>query len=241
MGNVLNDGSGHRARLRDKFLKHGLNAFLDYEIVELLLALGNPRRDCKQQAKAALKKFKTLSNVLAAPAEDLQEVSGIGPRNVFGIRLVHEVARRSLKERMMSRPVCHSSREVFDYLYHALRDAKTERFKVLFLDAKNRIIEEQTFSEGTVDSSAVYPREIIRAALRHHASSLIFVHNHPSGDPAPSASDREITQELVFAVLTMQIKVLDHIIIGSNRYFSFADQGLIAEFELEFNSLKKHA
>ncbi len=241
MGNVLNDGSGHRARLRDKFLKHGLNAFLDYEIVELLLALGNPRRDCKQQAKAALKKFKTLSNVLAAPAEDLQEVSGIGPRNVFGIRLVHEVARRSLKERMMSRPVCHSSREVFDYLYHALRDVKTERFKVLFLDAKNRIIEEQTFSEGTVDSSAVYPREIIRAALRHHASSLIFVHNHPSGDPAPSASDREITQELVFAVLTMQIKVLDHIIIGSNRYFSFADQGLIAEFELEFNSLKKHA
>jgi len=241
MGNVLNDGSGHRARLRDKFLKHGLNAFLDYEIVELLLALGNPRRDCKQQAKAALKKFKTLSNVLAAPAEDLQEVSGIGPRNVFGIRLVHEVARRSLKERMMSRPVCHSSREVFDYLYHALRDAKTERFKVLFLDAKNRIIEEQTFSEGTVDSSAVYPREIIRAALRHHASSLIFVHNHPSGDPAPSASDREITQELVFAVLTMQIKVLDHIIIGSNRYFSFADQGLISEFELEFNSLKKHA
>jgi DNA repair protein RadC len=239
MENVLNDRSGHRARLKAKFLKHGLDAFLDYEIVELLLALGTPRRDCKRQAKEALKKFKTLSNVLAAPAEDLREISGIGPHNVFGIRLVREVARRSLKERMMSRPICHSSREVFDYLYHALRDAKTERFKVLFLDAKNRIIEEQTFSEGTVDSSAVYPREIIKAALRHHASSLIFVHNHPSGDPVPSASDREITQELVFAVLTMQIKVLDHIIIGNNRYFSFADQGLIADYELEFNSIKK--
>ncbi len=240
MGNVLDDRSGHRARLRDKFLIHGLNGFLDYEIVELLLALGTPRRDCKRQAKEALKKFKTLSNVLAAPSEDLQEVNGIGPHNVFGIRLVQEVARRSLKERMMSRPICHSSREVFDYLYHALRDAKTERFKVLFLDAKNRIIEEHTFSEGTVDSSAVYPREIIKAALRHHASSLIFVHNHPSGDPAPSASDRAITQELVFAALTMQIKVLDHIVIGNNRYFSFADQGLIAEYEQEFEALKRH-
>ena len=134
----------------------------------------------------------------------------------------------------MSRPVCHSSREVFDYLYHALRELRKEQFKVIFLDTKNQILEEKTLFEGTVDSSAVYPREVIRDALRYEASSLIFVHNHPSGDPEPSSCDREITRDLVFAAHVMQIKVLDHIVIGNNRYFSFADQGLIEEYNLMF-------
>jgi DNA repair protein RadC len=225
-------GKGHRWRLREKFLVGGLQGFLDYEIIELLLTLGTPRRDCKEQAKEAIKKFKVLRRVLEADEAELREIKGIGPHNVFGIRLVQEVSRRFLKEKMLSRPACHSSKEVFDYLFHSLRDAKTERFKVLFLDAKNYILEERTFFEGTVDSSAVYPREVIKAAVRFGASSLIFVHNHPSGDPEPSESDREITRELIFATNIMQIKVLDHIIIGNNRYFSFADQGLIEEYEL---------
>lgn len=224
--------TGHRWRLREKFLVGGLQGFLDYEIVELLLTLGTPRRDCKEQAKEAIKRFKVLRRVLEADETELREIKGIGPHNVFGIRLVQEVSRRFLKEKMLNRPVCHSSKEVFDYLYHSLRDARTERFKVLFLDAKNYILEERTFFEGTVDSSAVYPREVIKAAVRFGASSLIFVHNHPSGDPEPSESDREITKELIFATNIMQIKVLDHIIIGNNRYFSFADQGLIEEYEL---------
>jgi DNA repair protein RadC len=135
---------------------------------------------------------------------------------------------------MMSRPVCHSSREVFDYLYHSLRELRKEQFKVIFMDAKNRVLEERTLFEGTVDSSAVYPREVIRDALRYEASSLICVHNHPSGDPEPSFCDKEITRDLVFAAQVMQIKVLDHIIIGNNRYFSFADQGLIEEYNLMF-------
>ena len=134
----------------------------------------------------------------------------------------------------MSRPVCHSSREVFDYLYHALRELRKEQFKVIFLDTKNQIIEEKTLFEGTVDSSAVYPREVIRDALGCEASSLIFVHNHPSGDPEPSLCDREITRDLVFAAAVMQIKVLDHIVIGNNRYYSFADRGLIEEYSRTF-------
>ena len=225
-------GTGHRWRLREKFLVGGLQGFLDYEIIELLLTLGTPRRDCKKQAKEAIKRFKVLRRVLEADEAELREIGGIGPHNVFGIRLIQEVSRRFLKEKMLSRPACHSSNEVFDYLYHSLRDARTERFKVLFLDAKNYILEERTFFEGTVDSSAVYPREVIKAAVRFGASSLIFVHNHPSGDPDPSESDREITRELIFATNIMQIKVLDHIIIGNNRYFSFADQGLLEEYEL---------
>jgi len=221
---AANRNSGHRWRLREKFLKGGLSGFLDYEIIELLLTLGTPRRDCKGQAKEAIKRFKTLRGVLEAEDEDLLEVKGIGPHNIFGIKLIQQVSRRFLKERMMKKPICHSSQEVFDYLYHSLRDLKREKFKVIFLDAKNQIIEEKTFFEGTVDSSAVYPREIIKFALKLGSSSLIFVHNHPSGDPQPSASDKEITRDLVLAAQMMQLRVLDHIIIGNNCYFSFADQ-----------------
>lgn len=232
-------GSGHRRRLRQKFLQGGLAGFLDYEIIELLLTLGTPRKDCKDPAKKALKRFKTLSAVLEAGEEDLQEIPGLGPQNVFGIKLIREVSRRFLKDRMMSRQVCNSSQEVFDYLYHTMRESTREKFKVLFLDAKNRIIEEKTVFEGTVDSSIVYPREIIRAALRFNAISLIFVHNHPSGDPEPSQCDRDITKDLVFSAGVMQIKVLDHIIIGNNRYFSFADEGLIEDYETIFRGLRE--
>lgn len=233
------EGAGHRDRLRQKFLNGGLAAFLDYEIIELLLTLGTPRRDCKRPAREALREFKTFGGVLEARPEDLQRIPGIGSRNVFGLKLVHEVSRRFLKDRMMSRPVCHSSREVYEYLCHALRDLRTERFKALFLDPKNQVIEEKTLFEGTVDASAVYPREVIRDALRYEASALIFAHNHPSGDPEPSLCDREVTRDLVFAARVVQIKVLDHIIIGSNRYFSFADQGLIDEYDLMFERLPR--
>jgi DNA repair protein RadC len=239
MRSVRNPWHGHRQRLHDRFLRGGLRGFLDYEVVELLLSLGTPRRDCKEPAKLAMKKFKMLRRVLEASPDELQEIDGLGPRNIIGIRLVQEVSRRFLREKMMSRPVCHSSREVFDYLYHSLRDAGKEKFKTIFLDAKNRIIEEETFFEGTVDTSAVYPREILKNALKYNASAVIFVHNHPSGDPDPSESDREITKELVFAASTMQLKVLDHIIIGNNRYFSFADRGLIEDYEFLFQDLKR--
>jgi len=227
-------GEGHRSRLKEKFLNAGLEGFLNYEIVELLLTLGTPRKDCKQPAKDALKKFRTLRGVLEAPAKQLLEIKGIGAHNVFGLKLIQEVSRKFLKEKMMARAYCRSSKEVFDYLYHSLRDSKREKFKALFLDAKNQILEEKTIFEGTVDSSAVYPREIIKEALWRDASSLIFVHNHPSGDPTPSESDKEITLELVFAANVVQIRVLDHIIIGNNLYFSFADSGLLAECENSF-------
>lgn len=233
------DRKGHRVRLREKFLRGGLQGFLDYEIIELLLTLGTPRRDCKQQAKESLEKFKTFRGVMESPAEELQKIKGIGPHNIFGIKLVQEVSRRYLKDRIMHRPACHSSREVFDFLYHSLRDSRTEKFKTIFLDAKNKIMEEETIFEGTVDSSAVYPREILKQALRHDASSLIFVHNHPSGDPDPSESDRMITKELVFSASVMQLKVLDHIIIGNNQYFSFADAGLIEQYECLYRETKK--
>jgi len=121
---------GHRKRLRGKFIKSGLVGFHDYEIIELLLTLGSPRKDCKQQAKEAIKKFKTLRGVLEAPPEELQQIDGIGHHSAFGIKLVQEVAREFLKEKIIDKAVYKSSQEIFDYLYHSMRDLKKEVFKI---------------------------------------------------------------------------------------------------------------
>jgi DNA repair protein RadC len=225
---------GHRKRLRDKFLKSGLAAFHDYEIVEMLLSLGTPRKDCKASAKEAIKRFRTLRGVLEAPAEELQQIPGVGESSAFGIKLVQEVAREFLKARILERPFYKSSQEVFDYLYHAMRDRKKETFKVLYLNSQNQIIDAIDLAEGTVDSSSVSPREVIEGAIKSHATALVFVHNHPSGNPEPSASDKSLTRELVYAGKVMRLRILDHIIIGDNRYFSFAAEGLIEEYETDF-------
>jgi len=230
--------SGHRKRLREKFIKSGLAGFHDYEIIELLLTLGSPRKDCKQPAKEAIKRFKTLRGVLEASPEELQQIDGIGSHSAFGIKLVQEVAREFLKEKIIEQPIYKSSQEIFDFLYHSMRDLKKEVFKVIYLNSRNQIIDTADLFGGTVNSSAISPREVIASAIKHNAVSLIFAHNHPSGNPEPSKSDKELTRDLVYAGSIMQIRVLDHIIIGNNKYFSFAGEGLIEEYELNFLNLK---
>ncbi|MEA3442329.1 MAG: DNA repair protein RadC [Chloroflexota bacterium] len=229
---------GHRERLRDKFLKSGLKGFHDYEVIEMLLTLATPRKDCKRAAKKAIEKFKSLPGVLEAPPHELQEIEGIGPVNVFGIKLIQQVAQEFLKEQILDKSYCKSSKEVFDYLYLSMRDLKKEVFKVIFLNAQNQVIQVEDLFEGTLDASAVYPREIVKNAIKHSAAALIFVHNHPAGNPEPSDNDKRMTRELVFAGNIMQIKVLDHVIIGDNRHFSFADAGLIEKYGQDFLSLK---
>jgi DNA repair protein RadC len=230
---------GHRKRLKERFNQSGLAAFLDYEIVELLLTLGTARKDCKPQAKEAIKRFKTLRGVLEAPAEELRKIKGITAHNIFVIKFMQEIAREFLREQVLHKPYCRSSREVFDYLYHSMRDLKKEVFKVMFLDSQNRVVEINDLFEGTLNASAIYPREIVQSAVKHNAAALVFVHNHPAGNPQPSDNDKQITQDLVLAGNIMQIKVLDHIIIGENRYFSFADAGLIQEYNSDFLTLKE--
>ena len=230
--------AGHRKRLREKFIKSGLSGFSDYEVVELLLSLGTPRKDCKPQAKEALKKFKTLRGVLSASIEELQQIKGIGAHSAFGIKLMQEVAREYLREKIIDKPVFQSSQEIFDYLYHSMRDLKKEVFKVLYLTSQNQIIDTADLFEGTVNSSSVAPRQIIEQALVHNADALIFAHNHPSGNCEPSKSDKDLTRDLVFAGATVQMKILDHLIIGNNRYFSFAGEGLISQYEMDFLGLK---
>jgi DNA repair protein RadC len=231
-------GKGHRLRLRQRFTKAGLAGFHDYEIIELLLTLVTPQKDMKDQAKQAITRFGSLRGVLEAPVEELRKIKGIGPVNSLGIKIVQEVAREFLKEKLMDKPVFESAQAIFDYLYHSMRDLKNEIFKVFYLNNQNQILASEDLFEGTLDSSVVWTREVVVNALKNNAANLIFVHNHPSGAPDPSDSDREVTRDLVYAGRIMQIKVLDHIIIGDNRYFSFSAAGLIEQYEIEFLTLK---
>lgn len=237
-GTRRSEAAGHRRRLRQRFLEGGVTGFQDYELVELLLSLGTPRRDCKPQAKEAIRRFKNLRGVLSASLEDLQQIDGIGPHSAFGIKLVQEVAREYLRSRISERPVYKSSSEVFDYLFHSMRDLSKEVFKVIYLNAQHQIIDTADLSRGTVNASFAPPREVMEGALDRNAVALILAHNHPSGGTEPSASDRQLTRDLVYAASVMQIAVLDHLVIGDNTYFSFASAGLIDEYESDFLGLK---
>jgi len=237
----VHKGSGHRKRLRDRFLSGGLEGFHDYEVIELLLTLAMPRKDCKDAAKAAMKRFSTLQGVLEAAPRELGKIDGIGPRNIFGIKLIKAVADRYLKKKLVDRDAINDSKALFDYLYHSIGDKKREIFKVIFLNSKNQVIGAKTLSEGTLTASSVYPREVIQAALNHDAAALIFAHNHPSGDAKPSAEDVAVTSQLVFAGKVMGIVVHEHLVIGDNRYFSFADQGYIARMNRDFEKLTQPA
>jgi len=233
-------GTGHRGRLRQRFLDGGFERFSDEEVVEFLLTLGTPRGDVKPSARQALKDFGSLSAVLSAPIEKLTEIKGIGPKNALYLKFVHQVAGRYLKDRAEGKPFFGSSQAVFDYLFHSMRDLKREIFKVLFLNRKNELIYDQDVFFGTLTGSAVYPREILTLALERKAAGLVFVHNHPSGEPAPSPEDRKLTRDLIWAARLLSIQVIDHIIIGHNRYYSFADQGLIKQFLNEYEQNFNH-
>lgn len=234
MAEKLHKGAGHRQRLRDKFLGSGLTGFHDYEVIELLLTLATPRKDCKAAAKAAIKRFKSLQGVLEAPPQELCRVDGIGPKNLLGVKLIKAVSDRYLAKKLVKKDPLRNSKELFEYLYHNMRDKRRECFKAIFLDAKNKVIATETLFEGTLTASSVYPREVVLAALNHNAAALIFAHNHPSGDPEPSKDDLSLTRQLVFACRLMGIIVHEHLVIGDNRYFSFADQGHIARMNGEY-------
>ena len=224
---------GHRKRLREKFLSSGLVGFHDYEVIELLLTLGTPRKDCKPAAKAALNRFKSLQGVFEASKEELCRLEGIGPKNVFGIKLIKAVAQRYLEKKLLGKETIHNSRDLLNYLNSYIRDRNRESFVMILLDAKNRVLATQTLSEGTLTASSVYPREIVRTALEHHAAAVIFAHNHPSGDTKPSHEDISITRQLVFACKVMGIQVHEHLIIGGDGHFSFADEGRLNQMKME--------
>lgn len=219
--------AGHRGRLRKRFLEAGLDGFLDYEVVELLLTLGTPRRDCKQLAKEAIKKFGGLREVLDTSPEELQQIKGIGPKNIFGLKLFQAVSERYQKGKILNKKPLDSSRAVVDYLREKLGKEKKEYFVVLSLDSRNNLIKISDVSVGILDSNLVHPREVFQEAILFHAAQVILAHNHPSGDLEPSEEDLAITKRLVKAGKILGIEVIDHIIVTINDFLSFKQKNLI--------------
>lgn len=223
--------------LQERFIRSGFEGFSDRDVVELLLSLCLPHRECRKLAEECVEQFKNLRGLLTASPQELER-AGLTPSCLFCIKLLHELPAEVLKEEILEQTVHSSSREVFDYLYYSMRDLKNEVFKVIYLNNRNQIIDVIDLFEGTSDSIPIRPREIVESAIERSAPALIFVHNHPSGDPTPSRTDKQLTRDLAFVGMILQIKVLDHIIIGGNRYFSFADEGLIQKYEDNFLNLK---
>lgn len=217
----------HRARLRQRFDEAGPAALADYELLELMLFRTIPRQDTKPLAKALLTKFGSLAGVFAAPVQRIAEVKGAGAAVAQDLKVAQALFERAAKSELGQRTVISSWSQLMNYCRISMAHAPREQFRVLFLDVKNQLIADEVLNEGTVDHAPVYPREVARRALELSAANLILVHNHPSGDPKPSAADIQITQQIVEAAQAVSVKVHDHLVIGRNGAASFKSLGLL--------------
>lgn len=211
---------GHRDRLRERFTEAGPVALADYELLELVLFRTIPRRDVKPIAKALMKRFGSLSEVLNAPPARLAEVPGMGAASALDLSILAALNERALRSSVVQREVLSSWSSVLAYCKAAMAYEEREQFRILFLDKKNTLIADEVQQTGTVDHTPVYPREIVRRALELSATAVILVHNHPSGDPTPSRADIEMTKTIVETAKPLGIAVHDHIIVGRSGHAS---------------------
>ena len=221
------DYLAHRDRLRAKLDRRGAEAFEDYELLELLLFQVIPRVDTRPHAKRLIKSFGSLAEVVAAPVDKLTTVKGIGPAAARHLKLLHQVSVRVGQSSVLNRPVLSSWNALLDYCRAAMQFEGREQFRVLFLNQKNRLLADEVMSQGTVDRTAVYPREIVRRALVHEATAIILAHNHPSGDPTPSPQDEQLTAEIIKTCQSINVTVHDHLVIGREDVASFKMLGLM--------------
>jgi DNA repair protein RadC len=213
--------AGHRRRLKSRFASGGPEALPDYELLELILFSAIPRRDTKPLAKRLLAQFGSFSEVVNAPRERLLEVEGTGEAVVTQLKIVRAGAQRLMRVDMASKPILSSSKAVLDYCRATMAFESREQFRILFLDKKNRLIGDEVQQQGTVDHTPVYVREIVKRSLELSACAIILVHNHPSGDPAPSRADMEMTNQIVLIARPFGIAVHDHLVIGRQGHASF--------------------
>jgi DNA repair protein RadC len=222
--------AGHRARLRERFLKGGFDSLADYEVVELILTLCLPRRDVKPMAKALLKKFGSLRGVLDAPAEELQAVPGIGSVAPVALRVIREAATLYLRQAVEGRPVLDNVDKLADFWRVRLGPLRHEVFEVAYLDHHYQLLEDgvERIEEGTVAETMVYPRKVMESALRKQAAHIVVAHNHPTGDVTPSEHDKHLTRVLQMAGQPLGIKVIDHLIVAAQKTYSFRRAKLLA-------------
>lgn len=220
---------GHRERLRQKFAKSGFVGFAEYEIVELLLTLAIPRSDVKERAKALVTRFGNLRGILDAPLDEVEQVEGIGKVTPVALRIIREAANLYLQQTAEVRDSFTDPEALSRFWRAKIGVLSNEVFQVGYLDSGYHLLRDgiETLEEGTVDRAAVYPRRVVEAALRRNAAALVFAHNHPNGNVQPSEQDKVLTRALVLAAQTVQIKVLDHLVVSSDRVFSFRKEGLL--------------
>jgi len=223
----VHGAEGHRSRMRDRLLTAGPTALADHEMLEMVLFLALPRRDTKPIARALLGVFGSFGAVISAPPADLMRVDGLGEAGTAALKLVQAAALRLLRSEVMDKPVLASWDRLIEYLVAALGHEKAEQVRVLFLDNRNRLMADEIMGQGTVNHAPVYPREVVRRALELHATAIVLVHNHPSGDPTPSRDDITMTKAIQLACEALRITVHDHVIIGGGRWISFRQEGLL--------------
>ena len=228
------DNQGHRERIREKFLKNGIDGFAEYEILELLLTYCIPRKDTKPIAKELLNKFKSLDNIFKADFDKLSAIDGLGKNSIVFLKLIGDLPSIIYKDELKNKKLVDketlkiSNKDVLlKYLRNKIGYEEIEKFYVLYLSSSNEVIEFEENSVGTLDRSSVYPREIYKKIINLNAKSVILAHNHPSDNITPSKCDIELTNEIAKGLKNFGALLIEHIIITKNSYFSFLEEGLI--------------
>lgn len=221
------DKIGHRERLRERFLSGGISALADYELLELLLTYSIPRRDVKPLAKALLRKFGSVSNVFNANKEQLIDVKGLGERSATLIKLIYACHIKHFEDKMLGSNPLSNPEDVVNFAKVFLANRRDETLLLIFVNSKNKVCDYEISSSGTVDSSLAYPRNVMVRAVERKANGLLIVHNHPSGDPTPSSEDKDVTKKMKEAARTMDVRFLDHIVVGTSGYYSFLEKNMI--------------
>jgi DNA repair protein RadC len=218
---------GHRARMRQRLLKSGPDALADHEMLEMILFIALPRRDTKPIARELLTRFRGFGGVIGAPEIELRGVEGVGEAGAAAIKLIQAAALRMMRQDLATQPVLSTWDRLTDYLMAAMGHERTEQFRVLFLDGRNKLLADEVQGTGTINHAPAYPREVVRRCLELHATAVILAHNHPSGDPSPSREDVALTTEIARAAATMGISIHDHIVIGQGKWLSFRAEKLL--------------
>jgi DNA repair protein RadC len=218
---------GHRERLRDRFREGGTAALPDYELLEMVLFRAIKRGDTKPIAKALMARFGSFAEVISAEPERLMEVKGVGPAIATELKLIQAAALRLTRGQVLHKPLLNTWHVIIEYCRAAMAFNEVESFRLLFVDKKQQLIADEVQQTGSVDHTPVYAREVIKRALELSATSIIMVHNHPSGDPTPSTADIEMTKKIVAAGQPLGIQVQDHIIVGRRGHVSFRGMQLI--------------
>ncbi|MFQ5686057.1 MAG: DNA repair protein RadC [Candidatus Scalindua sp.] len=223
------DYIGHRQRIKEKYEKSGMEGWLDYEVLELALSYAMPRKDTKQIAKELLARFKTLNGVLDANRKELQNITGISKHSALFLNLLKDISVLYVEKGIHNKDLLSTPQLVYNYLKVSLKGLADEEFKMLFLDSRNQLIAIETLKTGTVNRSIVFPRKVVERALYHHTVGVIIAHNHPAGSLEPSQEDQDITRAIREALKTVDIVLLDHIVIGGNEFFSFKEHRIEIE------------